>query len=135
MNQLKTEEKELLLEIAVAKRYPVVNFEMHSSKEFSLRTTVLPDVHLKAAGESMEVIKARGVQLKNLMEAGYISIDYRPAVYVVSDYTVYSQSSVYKQLKEMARESKKKPDYLFDIPHIKKGRAVITDKGREEVLK
>lgn len=135
MNQLLSEEKGLLLEIAVAKRYPVVNLEMHSSKESSLRTTVLPNVHLKATGETMEVVKARGEQLKKLAEGGFIEIDFRPAVYVASDYTIYSESSIYKQLKEMAKESKKKPDFLFDIPHIKKGRAVITDKGREAVLK
>lgn len=133
MSQLNFEDTQLLKEIAKEKRYSIVRFELRSSKEETLQSVALPNVHLKAENESMEVVKARGAALQQLNDQGYISIDFRPGVFVVSDFDIYPKSELYKQLCELTEESKKKKGFLFDIPYIKKGRVELTAKGRSAI--
>ena len=37
---------------------------------------------------------------------------------------------LFAQLRQMTEEGAKRPDFLFDIPHIKRGAVVLTDAGR-----
>ena len=38
---------------------------------------------------------------------------------------------LFAQLRQMTEEGAKRPDFLFDIPHIKRGAVVLTDAGRQ----
>lgn len=127
---LSPEERALLESIAAAKRYPVVRFELWSSRDRELRSTALNNVRLEAADEPMETVKARGDKLARLAEAGLIRLDFGPAVTAASDYAVYGRSAVYALLCGMVEEGKGRPGFLFDTPHIRRGRAVLTAKGR-----
>ena len=49
---------------------------------------------------------------------------------VQSDYTIYSTSDIFLLLHQLVEEGKKNPDYLFDIPYIKRGQVMLTEKGR-----
>ena len=119
---LSPEERALLESVAAAKRYPVVRFELWSSRDRELRSTALNNVRLEAADEPMETVKARGDKL--------IRLDFGPAVTVASDYAVYGRSAVYALLCGMVEEGKGRPGFLFDTPHIRRGRAVLTARGR-----
>lgn len=52
-------EKALLREIGDGRRYPVVCFELRSSREPSLRSVALREVHMETGRETMEEVKAR----------------------------------------------------------------------------
>lgn len=127
---LRPEERELLTTIAGVKRYPLVRLELWSSRERELRSTALNHVRLEHAEEPMAIVKRRGETLARLEQEGLILLDYRPAVTVAADYAVYKESAVYRQLCELVEEGKNRPGFLFDTPHIRRGRAVLTAKGR-----
>ena len=131
---LTIEETELLGKIAEAKRYALVQFELGSSKDTSLRSIALRNVHIVEEDESMQIVKARGAVLQRLSDEGYIILDFHPAVHVASDYAIYSKSAIYMQLCEMAEEAKTKPGFLYDSPCIRKGSVVLTAKGRKATL-
>ncbi len=127
---LSPKERTLLESIAAAKRYPVVRFELRSSRERELCSTALNNVRLEAADEPMETVKTRGETLARLADAGLIRLDFGPAVTVASDYAVYGRSAIYALLCEMVEEGRSRPGFLFDTPHIRRGRAVLTAGGR-----
>ena len=127
---LRPEDRALLEEIAGAKRYPIVRLKLWSSRERELRSTALNHMRLERADEPMAAVKARGEALARLERDGLILLDYRPAVTVAADYAVYRESAVYRQLCEMVEEGKTRPGFLFDTPHIRRGRAVLTARGR-----
>ncbi|HJD23169.1 MAG TPA: hypothetical protein H9694_03375 [Firmicutes bacterium] len=129
-DSLSPEDRALLATIAGVKRYPLVRLELRSSRERELRSTALNHVRLENPDEPMAAIKARGQALARLEQAGLIKIDYRPAVTVAADYAVYRQSAVYRELCALVEEGKGRPGFLFDTPHIRRGRAVLTPKGR-----
>ena len=82
----------------------------------------------------MSTVKARGALLKQLSDKGYVLLDFRLQLLVASDYTVYKESAIYAQLCELAESCKNRPDYLFDTPYIKKGRVLLTQKGKKAIL-
>ena len=130
---LSSDEKSLLKEIGEAKRYPLTRFELRSSKDGELRSTALSNVHLESVNDTMEAVKARGALLQRLSDLGYVLLDFRVQLLVASDYTVYEESAIYAQLCALAESGKSRPDYLFDIPHIKKGRVELTGKGKKAI--
>ena len=81
----------------------------------------------------MEVVKQRAAILQSLYENGYIEICYNVFITVQSDYTIYSTSDIFFLLHQLVEEGKKNPDYLFDIPYIKRGQVMLTEKGRHYV--
>ncbi|HIW73382.1 MAG TPA: hypothetical protein H9684_03590 [Firmicutes bacterium] len=127
---LRPEDRALLGSVAGARRYPLVRLELRSSRERELRSTALNHVRLERPDEGMEALRARGEALARLEEAGLIRLDYRPAVTVAADYAVYRESDVYHRLCELVAEGKTRPGFLFDTPHIRRGRAVLTARGR-----
>lgn len=60
----------LLQEIARSKRYPVVRFELKSTKDRSLRSTALNHVRIQKADEGIEEIKERGAALQRVGGGG-----------------------------------------------------------------
>ncbi|MBS5343666.1 MAG: hypothetical protein KHX91_03775 [Clostridium sp.] len=130
MQQLSSDEKNFIFQIADSARYPIVRLELRSSKERSLISTALNHVRLETKHDSMEVVKQRASILQSLYEKGYIEICYKVFITVQSDYTIYSTSDIFLLLHQLVEEGKKNPDYLFDIPYIKRGQVMLTEKGR-----
>lgn len=129
--QVSAEEKELLKRIGQAPRFPIVRFELRSSRERSLISTALNHVYLEREIDSMEQVKQRAKQLENLEAQGLICLNYKIFITVKSDYRVYERSSIFNLLSDMVMEGKHRPGFLFDIPYIKRGMATLTDAGRE----
>ena len=59
-----------------------------------------------------------------------MQVTYHLPVTLRRDYALYEESGLFAQLRQMAEEGAKRPDFLFDIPHIKRGAVVLTDAGR-----
>lgn len=131
---LTSKEVKLLREIEDSRRFPIVRFELKSSKEDDLISTALNHVRITDAEDSMEKVKALSAILLSLDEQALVDINYNVFLTARSDYQVYYDSKLYKMLCQMAEEAKARPEYLFDIPSIKKGVVTLTKKG-EKVLK
>ena len=130
---LSSSQKALLRSIAGTKRYTLVRLELRSTKESSLRSIALADVHLNQPDESMETVKERAAELRALEQMGLITLDYRPGIVVVSDFDVYMQSAIYRLFLDTVDEVKTRPGTLFDIPLMKKGRVWLTKAGEKLV--
>ena len=129
MQQLSPDEKNFIFQIANSIRYPIVRLELRSSKERSLISTALNHVHL----DSMEVVKQRASILQSLCEKGFIEISYKVFITVQSDYAIYDGSDIFLSLHQLVEQGKKNPDYLFDIPYIKRGQVMLTEMGMSYV--
>ena len=87
-------DKSLLREIA-ARRYPVVQLELHSTKDTSLRSVALPRMHLEEAEETLESVKERGASLGRLEEAGFLVLHFGCQVSRKDEYASYEMSRIY----------------------------------------
>ena len=114
-------------------RYPIVRLELRSSKERSLISTALNHVHLETKYDSMEIVKQRASVLQSLCEKGFIKISYKVFITVQSDYAIYEVSDIFLLLHQLVEQGKKNPDYLFDIPYIKRGQVMLTEMGKSYV--
>ena len=133
MPQLSPDENNLIFQIANSTRYPIVRLELRSSKERSLISTALNHVHLETKHDSMEVVKQRASVLQSLCEKGFIEISYKVFITVQSDYAIYGVSDIFLLLHQLVEQGKKNPDYLFDIPYIKRGQVILTVMGKSYV--
>ena len=133
MPQLSPDENNLIFQIANSTRYPIVRLELRSSKERSLISTALNHVHLETKHDSMEVVKQRASVLQSLCEKGFIEISYKVFITVQSDYAIYGVSDIFLLLHQLVEQGKKNPDYLFDIPYIKRGQVILTEMGKSYV--
>lgn len=133
MQELTTDEKNLFFQIADSIRYPIVRLELRSSKERSLISTALNHVHLQTEHDSMEEVKERASILQSLCDKGLIEISYKVFITIKSDYTIYDGSDIFLLLNQLVEEGKKNPDYLFDIPYIKRGQVTLTEMGKHYV--
>ena len=123
----------LLREIARSKRYPVVRFELKSTKDRSLRSTALNHVRIQKADEGIEEIKERGTALKELEEEGMVVIDYALPVTLSADYAVYEQSKAFQLLKQTVEEGKSRPGFLFDQAVMRRGMVQLTSRGKKSI--
>lgn len=130
MQQLTPDEKNLFFQIANSTRYPVIRLELRSSKERSFISTALNHVHLETKHDSMEVVKQRAAILQSLCDKGLIEISYKVFITIKSDYEIYDVSDIFVLLNQLVEEGKKNPDYLFDIPYIKRGQVMLTETGK-----
>ena len=128
---LTNNEKALLLQIAQNSRCPIVRLELRNSQERSLISTALNHVYLQTPADTMEQVKQRSAVLQTLCDKGLIAFDYKVFITIKSDYTIYYESDIFALLTQLVEEGKQKPDYLFDIPYIKRGKIVLTDLGRQ----
>ena len=133
MPQLSPDENNLIFQIANSTRYPIVRLELRSSKERSLISTALNHVHLETKHDSMEVVKQRASVLQSLCEKGFIEISYKVFITVQSDYAIYGVSEIFLLVHQLVEQGKKNPDYLFDIPYIKRGQVILTAMGKSYV--
>ncbi|MEM1484586.1 Abi-alpha family protein [Oscillospiraceae bacterium PP1C4] len=127
-------EKHLLTKMKISKRFPIVRFELRSSKEASLSSIALNHVCMADINATMEQVKSTAALLQKLEQDGIINICYTLAVSARSDYQVYYDSKLYAQLCEMTEEGKRNPNFLFDIPYIKRGVVTFTAYGRQIYL-
>lgn len=126
-------EKEVLIEIKKARRYPVARFELRSSREDDLISTALNHVCLKSEKDSMETVKAKASLLSKLEEKGLIEISYNLRCFIKSDYSMYHHSDLFALLCNTVEEGKKKENFLFDYAFLKKGIITLTLKGEYAV--
>ena len=133
MKQLSPDEKNFIFQIANRIRYPIVRLELRSSKERSLISTALNHVHLETKYDSMEIVKQRASVLQSLCEKGFIKLSYKVFITVQSDYAIYEVSDIFLLLHQLVEQGKKNPDYLFDIPYIKRGQVMLTEMGKSYV--
>lgn len=128
---LTEEEKQMLVDIRNAKRFPIVRLELHSSEDEDVVNTALNYVRITDPEDSMEEVKARGAALKSLMEQGLVFIDYTVRVWVSGDYDVYYKSKIYELLCHTVMEGAKRPGAVFNLPYMRKGYATLTIKGEK----
>lgn len=129
-----TEEEQVLLrQIVESPRFPIARFELRSSRDRALISTALNHVYLQTEQDTMEQVKKRGTILQSLYDKNFINLDYRIFITVKSDYERYEKSDIFALLSRLVEQGKQQPDYLFDIAYIKRGRAVITDLGRQAI--
>ena len=121
-------DKVLLREIA-SRRYPIVQLELHSTKDASLRSVALPRVRLEEGEETLDSVKDRGASLGRLEEAGFLILHYDGRISRKGEYALYETSRIYAQLCALVEEGKGRPGFLFDTPFIRGGVARITPKG------
>lgn len=126
---LSKDEKEVLLAIQNNKRFPIVRFELHSTKEKKLVSTALNNVWITDAQDSMETVKARGAVLQSLQEKKLIIINYSLKAWVAADFKIYYASKLYEMLCHMVMEGQKNPKFLFDMPYMKRGMVTLTKSG------
>ena len=118
------EMKALLQAAAVTGRLPIVRLELRSSKDRELISTALRDVWMTGPDDGMALVKARAARIAEAAQAGLVQVTYHLLVTLRRDYALY------EELRQMTEEGAKRPDFLFDIPHIKRGAVVLTDAGR-----
>lgn len=114
-------EKEILKAVHVARRFPIVRFELHSSQEPGLRSIALNHVYITHPEDSMELVKERSAALEGLRKKGLVCISYALPAYVQSDYQIYYQSKLYELLCHTVMEAQGKEGFLFDFPAMRFG--------------
>ncbi len=126
---LTEEELSLLQEIGSCRRYAVANFELRSSGNDEIYTGAMENVHLLDKDEPMTPVVERGELLEQLMEKGLITLNYELRSYVKSDYLIFKESHLWKELEEAVEEAKEN-GFTFDILYMSKGLAALTVKGQ-----
>lgn len=114
-------EEEILKAVHVARRFPIVRFELHSSQEPGLRSIALNHVYITHPEDSMELVKERSAALEGLRKKGLVRISYALPAYVQSDYQIYYQSKLYELLCHTVMEAQGKEGFLFDFPTMRFG--------------
>ena len=127
------EEKETLQAIQNSERFPIVRFELHSTKSKELISTALNYAWITDAQDSMETVKARAAVLQSLQEKMLIQINYSMKAWVASDYKIYYESKIYEMLCHMVIEGQNNPKFLFDTPYMKQGMVTLTKAGSAAV--
>lgn len=132
--EVSAEELALLSEIKNCRRYAVANFELLSSSNDEIYTGAMENVHLLDKDEAMTPVVERGELLEQLMEKGLIVLNYDLSAYVKSDYVIFKESKLFKELEEAVAEAKEN-NFTFDILHMTKGIAALTIKGKYALAK
>ena len=132
--ELTQEELALLKEIKESCRYAVANFELRSSGNDEIYTGAMENVHLLDKDEEMAPVVERGELLETLKEKGLIKLDYGLGVYVKSDYIIFKESKLWRELEEAVAEAKEQ-GFTFDLLHMTKGCAELTVKGKYALSK
>lgn len=132
--ELTQEELALLKEIKESCRYAVANFELRSSCNDEIYTGAMENVHLLDKDEEMAPVVERGELLETLKEKGLIKLDYELGVYVKSDYIIFKESKLWRELEEAVAEAKEQ-GFTFDLLHMTKGCAELTVKGKYALSK
>ncbi len=131
MTPLTKREKKILRELSQASRYPIARFELHCDQEEELVSVALNYVRIAEEDDSMDLVKERAAALQHLMELGLVFIDYTTSVWVAGDYDVYYRSRLYELFCRTAMEGAKRPGFLFNLAYLRKGYAMLTEKGLE----
>ena len=132
--ELSKEELALLKEIGGSRRYAVANFELRSSGNDEIYTGAMENVHLLDKDEEMTPVVERGELLEELKDKGLITLEYELGLYVKSDYVIFKESKLYKELEDAVAEAKEQ-GFTFDILHMNKGIAALTVKGKYALSK
>ena len=127
--ELTAEQAVRLKEIAGCRRYAVANFELRSSKNDEIYTGAMENVHLLEEDEPMTPVVERGELLEELKEKGLIDLTYELRSYVKSDYLIFKNSKLWKELEDAVAEAQEN-GFTFDVLYMSKGLATLTVKGK-----
>ena len=122
-----------LKRLAYRRRLVLVRFELRSSKESSLISTALNHVWMDRPDATMDEVKAFSAGLEACEQAGLVRIRYGLPVTLQADYAVFQQSRLYADFCDMVSAGSQQPGFLFDIPYMKRGAAVLTSAGRRYI--
>lgn len=119
--------------LAYCRRLALVRFVLRSSKESSLISTALNHVWMDRPEATMDEVKAFSAALEACEQAGLVRIRYGLPVTLQADYAVFQQSRLYADFCDMVSAGSQRPGFLFDIPYMKRGAAVLTSAGRRYI--
>lgn len=123
----------VLVELKHCNYLPISRFMMSSSVEEEAVFVALAPVYLTRLDESMEDVKSMGAIFAKLAEQGLISLDYDIPLNGY-DYSLYTESLVYKHFEQTVAEGKNQEKFLCDIATIELGSMALTELG-ERVVK
>ncbi|MBE6033822.1 MAG: hypothetical protein E7222_03880 [Clostridiales bacterium] len=129
---LNKKELEFLLELKEFKYLPISEFVMSSSENDHIGFRGLAPVYLRDLRDSMETVKEIGTILKSLEKKGLISLDYDIPLQGY-DYTLHTESELYKYFLKTVEDGKNKPGFLCDKGEIEFGSAALTPLGEKAV--
>lgn len=132
--KLTANQRALIADIKDRKRYTVVRFELHNSRERDLISTALNFVHIDDIHDTMEIVKERSALIREMSKDGLIQVCFHLPISARSDFQVYYDSDLFAQLCNLVKEGQSKPDYLFDTAGMKRGVLTVTSKGRRAFL-
>ena len=122
----------VLVELQHCNYLPVCRFMMSSSVEEEALFVALAPVYLTKADETMEEVKQMGTIFAKLAELGLISLDYEIPLSGY-DYTLYTDSAIYKHFQQTVEEGKKQENFLCDTAEIELGSMALTELGERVV--
>ncbi|MHC1723644.1 MAG: hypothetical protein AB9836_10620 [Aminipila sp.] len=125
---LNKEELKILLELKEFNYLPISEFVMSSSENDHISFSGLAPVYIRDLKDTMEVVKEIGTVLKGLEAKGLISLDYDIPLQGY-DYTMHTESELYKFFIQTVKDGTGKPGFLCDRAEIELGSAALTPLG------
>ncbi|MEG0830207.1 MAG: hypothetical protein RSD88_06570 [Anaerovoracaceae bacterium] len=125
---LNKEEVEMLLFFKENKYIPISEFVMAGSENDHIAFSALAPVYLMKSDDTMEDVKKVGTVLKSLEEKDIISLDYHIPLQGY-DYSIHTDSKLFKYLIKTIEDGKDNPDFLCDKAEIELGSAALTPLG------
>ncbi|QHI73669.1 hypothetical protein [Aminipila terrae] len=130
---LSREELEILLELKEFNYLPISEFIMSNSENHHIEFSSLAPVYIRDLKDTMETVRSIGSILKELEKKGLITLDYDIPLQGY-DYTMHTESELYKYFIKTVEEGKNTPGFLCDRGDIEFGSAALTPLG-ESVVK
>ena len=100
---------------------PIARFELRNSKDDGIASTALNNVWLCTAADSMELVKARGAAIAELIEQGAISESFELSGANDETYKIYEESDIFALLCQTVEEGRGRANFLFDTAYIAHG--------------
>lgn len=122
----------MLLGLYERRYLPVACFAMTRSGEASVYAIALAPVYLTSPADSLDNVKALGKSLRQLEEAGLITLDYDLPLQGYA-YDEYKRAAVYDLFARTVSEGSAQPNALFDTPLLELGSMALTERGLETV--
>ncbi len=129
---IEREEIKILIELKEYTYMPIAEFVMCNSANSHVSFSALAPVYLESIDDDMGKVKELAKAFKDLEKKGLITLDYDIPLKGF-DYSIYTDSNIYKYFIETVEEGKNKPDFLCDTTEIEFGSVALTDLGKRVV--
>lgn len=125
-------QEDFLLALCQRQYLPIASFELAKADDDAVRMLALAPIYLGTPQDTMEQVRALGVELIALEEGGLITLDYDLPLQNYP-YTEYETSALYAFFKQTVAEAAKQPNFVFDTPVLSLGSMTLTDAGHDTV--